>query len=262
MDLPVAYSEIDTEGVFRVVNGAACRLFGAAQEDLVGHSIFEFVPSDQVADDRAAFLSMIEADVEPAVIRRSLYTSTGEFRVHELHRGMLRDEEGNAVGIRSVTIDVSDAEIAHAEARQAKLWLESVVLAIPQAVMVTDALGFVRFANTSAERVTGRMASELVGKQVEKGMPILRAVSPSGKKLSFRAALEEIWNGDVELLNHDGETVSTWLSACPIYDKATGFTNGVVIVFRASTAQTRASANPLEAIEQEARGALRNGTLW
>jgi PAS domain S-box-containing protein len=232
--LPVAYSEVDNEGIIRMVNEAGCLLFGAKAEELVGRPVWEFVPSAQAAQDRAEFLAMIGANVDPPVIRRSLYTPQGGYRMHEIHRRMLRDEDGNAIGVSRAMIDVSEVEFAHEETRRAKLWLESVVEAIPQAVVVTDSLGFVRFANPSAERVTGWTARELVGFQIEKGMPILRAVSTSGRKLSFRTALEEIWNGDVEILNRDGQTVSTWLSVCPILEKETGYTNGVVVVFRSA----------------------------
>jgi len=91
----------------------------------------------------------------------------------------------------SVThIPYKGAQAAYQDARQTKLWLESVVDAIPQAVMVTDSLGFVRFANPSAQRLTGRSSRELVGQQIEKGMPILRAVSRTHKPLSFRIALD------------------------------------------------------------------------
>jgi len=161
---------------------------------------------------------------------------------------MMRDSDGNPIGICCATFDVSEVEAAHYATRQAKLWLESVVDAIPQAVMVTDALGFVRYANPAAEQVIGLPARDLVGQQIEKGMPILRAASASRKPLSFRMALQENWNGDVEILNRERQTVSTWLSACPIVDKETGYTNGVVIVFRSPRIVTpQSGSEPVDA---------------
>ena len=258
--LPVAYSEVDAGGIIRMVNEAACRLFGTEMEELVGRPVWEFVPSAHAAHDRAEFPAMIDANVDPPVIRRSLYTPEGGFRVHEIHRRMLRDEDGNAIGVSSAMIDVSELEFAHEETRRAKLWLESVVEAIPQAVIVTDSLGFVRFANPSAERVTGWTALELVGHQIEKGMPMLRAVSTSGRKLSFRTALEEIWNGDVEILNREGQTVSTWLSVCPILEKETGYTNGVVVVFR--SARIKAMGEKVAGEEARVDQFAEQGSIW
>jgi PAS domain S-box-containing protein len=174
----------------------------------------------------------MELGEDPPMIRRSLLSASGEYRTHELHRRMLRDSSGNPVGICCATFDVSEIESAHRDARQAKQWLESVIEAIPQAVIVTDALGFVRFSNPAAEALTGWPAQEQLGKQIEKVIPILRYNSTNQGTPSFRMALREPWNGDVELLNRERQTVSTWLSASPIVDRESGYTNGIVIVLR------------------------------
>ncbi|HEY9127529.1 MAG TPA: PAS domain S-box protein, partial [Acidobacteriaceae bacterium] len=44
-DLPVAYVEVDFAGILRAVNRAACRMHHLSPEELVGHSIWEFVPA-------------------------------------------------------------------------------------------------------------------------------------------------------------------------------------------------------------------------
>ena len=231
-ELPAAYTEMDANGIVRAVNEAACRQMQMTAEQIVGRSIWEFIPPDEAVKSRADFFDMIRSGEDPPVIRRSLYNARGGYRIHEVHRRLMRDADGATVGVSCVSFDVSQMDAAYREARQTKLWLESVVEAIPQAVMVTDSLGFVRFANPSAQRLTGRTSQELVGQQIEKGMPILRAVSKTHKPLSFRIALDEPWNGDVELLNRQGEALTVWLSACPIFDKETAFTNGVVIVMK------------------------------
>jgi PAS domain S-box-containing protein len=231
-ELPAAYTEMDANGIVRAVNEAACRQMQMTADQVIGRDIWEFIPPDEAARSRADFFDMIRSGEDPPVIRRSLYNSRGGYRIHEVHRRLMRDADGATVGVSCVSFDISQMDAAYREARQTKLWLESVVEAIPQAVMVTDSLGFVRFANPSAQRLTGRTSQELVGQQIEKGMPILRAVSKTHKPLSFRIALDEPWNGDVELLNRQGEALTVWLSACPIFDKETAFTNGVVIVMK------------------------------
>ena len=231
-ELPAAYSEMDANGIVRAVNEAACRQMQMAADQVIGRDIWQFIPSDEAAKSRSDFFAMIRSGEDPPVIRRSLYNARGGYRVHEVHRRLMRDADGAIVGVSCVSFDISQMDAAYREAKQTKLWLESVVEAIPQAVMVTDSLGFVRFANPSAQRLTGRTSQELVGQQIEKGMPILRAVSKTHKPLSFRIALDEPWNGDVELLNRQGEALTVWLSACPIIDKESSFTNGVVIVMK------------------------------
>jgi PAS domain S-box-containing protein len=228
--LPVAYTEIDTEGIIRVANDAACRLHEMRAEEMVGHSILEFIPADEAEHDWQEFLRVLHSAEEVEPIRRSLYTNRGGYRSHELHRRVMRNEAGSPLGIASVTVDISELEAATREVKQAKLWLEGALAAISQAVVVTDALGFVRYLNAAAERLTGWQSPDLMGRQFEKGMPILKAVSKSGKPLSFRMTLLEPWHGDVELLTRERQTVAVWLSASPIVDPESGYKNGVVIV--------------------------------
>jgi PAS domain S-box-containing protein len=172
----------------------------------------------------------MQSSEDPPIIRRSLYTPSGGYQTHELHRRMLRDHAGRVTGMSCITFNVSEIEEAHHETRQTKQWLESALNAIPQSVIITDALGFVRYINPSAEQLTGWPAHEMQGRQIEKGMPILRASTRQGKPLSFRITLEQTWNGDVDILTRDRQTVSVWLSASPILDQETGYTNGVIIV--------------------------------
>ena len=253
-DLPIPYTEVDLKGVIRMVNEAACRLHGMHARQLIGCEIWDFLPRDEAAESRAAFLQLVQSGDDPPVVRRSIYTSAGEYRTHEVRRRLLRNADGVIYGMNSVTVDVSDVVAAHNESRRAKLWLESVVEAIPQAVIVTDALGFVRFINPAAQRLLGRSAASVLGLQIEKSMPILRAVSRSGKSLSFRMALDEPWNGDVDILNAARETITVWLSASPIIEKEKGFTNGVVLVLRSTPIRKTAGPLPLS-ISQPAQEA-------
>jgi PAS domain S-box-containing protein len=242
--LPVAYVEIDAQGIIRAVNPAACELHCMAAAEIVGHSAWEFVPRDEAARDRAEFFEVMQSGQDSSVIRRSLYTARGGFRTHEIHRRMLRDPDGKPAGLACVTFDVSKLEAAHQEAKQARLWLESALTAIPQAVILTDALGFVRYINDAAERLTGWPSRQMLGLQIEKGLPILRAVSKSEKPLSFRMTLQERWNGDVDVLTRDRATASVWLSASPILDQESGFTLGVVIVLGSPKTVAQKPAQP------------------
>jgi len=229
-DLPVAYTEVDAHGILRVANRAACHLHRLSPQELIGHSVFEFVPKDEVEGDRAELLQTLQAGEDPPIIRRSLYTASGRYRLHEIHRRLKRDAHGNTIGTCCVTFDVSEMDAAHRETRQAMLWLESALTAIPQSVLVTDALGFIRYANPAAERLTGWLSRDLLGQQIEKRMPVLRAASKSDQPMSFRITLQEPWHGDVDILTRDRQTVSVWLSASPILDLENGYTKGVVIV--------------------------------
>jgi PAS domain S-box-containing protein len=228
--LPVAYVEVDAQGIVCAANQAACEMHRMVTEEIVGRSVWDFVPDDEAARDRVEFARIMESGEDSPVVRRSLYISGVGYRTHEIHRRMMRDATGKPAGLSCVTFDVSGLEAANQESKRARLWLESAMTAIPQAVILTDALGFVRYINAAAEALTCWPSREMLGLQIEKGMPILRAASKSQKPLSFRMTLQEPWNGDVELQTRERQIVSVWLSASPILDKESGSTLGVVIV--------------------------------
>jgi len=240
--LPVAYVEVDRQGIVCSANQAACEMHRMSADEIVGRSVWEFVPRDEVARDRIEFTRILESGEDPPVVRRSLYISGVGYRTHEIHRRMMRDADGKPAGLSCVTFDVSELEAANQESKRARLWLESAMSAIPQAVIMTDALGFVRYINTAAETLTCWPSREMLGLQIEKGMPILRAVSKSLMPLSFRMTLHEPWNGDVELLTRERQTVAVWLSASPIFDNESGSTIGVVIILGSPKIAARQAA--------------------
>jgi PAS domain S-box-containing protein len=230
-DLPIAYVEVNAEGVITRSNRAARALHSADAHEIVGMHAWEFAPEGQAEQDRQAFLKTISSGVEPHVIRRSLY-SNGEFRSYELHRTLMRDGQGRPVGVRAATFDVTEAEMAHEEAHQARIWLESVLDSMSEAIVITDALGFIRSVNPATEALFGWKAAELKGKVIEKAFPLLAYVAEGNAKLSFNMALETRSRGVATLIDRERKQLLVDLSTSPILDKDTGSTLGVVSVMQ------------------------------
>jgi PAS domain S-box-containing protein len=230
-DLPIAYVEVNAEGVITRANRAARTLHSADAFEILGMRAWEFSPEGQAEQDRQNFLATIQSGIEPPVVRRSLY-SNGEFRTYELHRTLMRDGEGRVSGVRAATVDVTEAELAHEEAHQARMWLESVLDSMSEAVVITDALGFIRSANPATEALFGWKAAELKGKVIEKAFPLLAYVAEGNAKLSFNMALQSRSRGVATLIDRQRNPVMVELSTSPVLDKSTGYTLGVVSVMQ------------------------------
>ena len=235
-ELPIAYVEIDAEGVITRSNRAARRLHSAEGSEIAGMHVWDFSPEVQANKDRAAFLEMIGSGAEPPIVRRSLY-SNGEFRTYELHRTLIRDEEGRAAGVRAATFDLTETQVAHEEAHQARMWLESVLDSMSEAIVTTDALGFIRSVNPAAEALFGWKASELNGKVIEKAFPVLAYSAENrdagGKAaLTFNMALESRSRGIATFLDRERREVKVEISTSPVVDKSNGYTIGVVSVMQ------------------------------
>lgn len=230
--IPIAYFELNAKAEFVRVNQAACRVVQMDRQTVLGKTIWEFLVPDEVEAVRADFLHALQSDKELAPVRRTLRTARGRFRTYEAFRSVIRDAQETVVGIRYVAVDITDSLVAHSEAHRSRLWLESVLESVGDAVIVTDSLGFVRFVNPAAEALSGWKAEELFGKVVEKGLPLLSYKSAEGTPLNHRAQIERQCKGVATVLTRERKELRVEISTSPVIDKDNGFTIGVVTVIR------------------------------
>jgi len=231
-ELPVAYVEIDARGAIVRANRLARSLHSSHSGELIGKPAWELMPTDEREQSCATFMTAMRTGEDPPVARRSIYTNSGNYRVHELHRNMICDAHGKAEGMRVATVDVTEAHQARKEDERHRLWLESVIASMAEAVIVTDALGFIRTVNAAAEELFGWKATELTGKSIERALPVLKFVSGSKVQLDFTMALESRTKGVATMLGRERREVKVEISTAPILDKESGFTAGVVSVMR------------------------------
>jgi len=231
-ELPVAYVEIDAKGAIVRANRLTRSLHSSHSGELIGKRAWELMPADEREQSCAALMTAIETGEDPPVSRRSIFTSSDAFRVHELHQNMIRDAQGHAVGMRVVTVDVTEAHKAREEAERARQWLESVLASMGETVIVTDALGFIRTVNSAAEELFGWKAAELLGKAIERALPVLKFVSDDNTRLDFTMALDSRKKGLATILDKERREVKVEINTSPILDKESGFTSGVVTVMR------------------------------
>jgi PAS domain S-box-containing protein len=230
--LPLPYIEMDTEGFITRANHATLALHPLEHGDLIGKMVWDLMATDEKEPGCAAYISLMESGEDPPVVRRSLYTRSGEFRVYDLHRSLKRDAEGRPAGMRMICVDVTEARKALDEEHSARVWLESTIDSLADAVIVTDAMGFIRAVNPAAEALFGWKAPEVIDKMIEKGMRRVSFVSGDKTALDFNMALDGHRKGIVTIHDREHREVRVEITSSPIVDKASGFTSGVVSVLR------------------------------
>jgi PAS domain S-box-containing protein len=231
-ELPVAYIELNAEGLVMRANRAARASYPKDHGEITGKYLWNLMPAAEKEISRAAFFKIMEAGANPPPVKRTVYTSTGEFRTFEVHRSQIRDAQGIPAGVRMITFDVTEAQLAHEEAHQARLWLENVLASIAEAMIVTDAMGFLCFVNPAAEELLGCKAEDLIGKAIEEGLPMLSYTSADRRPLTHGIALEGRTKGIATVLDHARREMRVEISTSPIMDRANGNTTGVVSVLR------------------------------
>jgi PAS domain S-box-containing protein len=230
-ELPVVYVELDAQGRIARANRAAAAVFQRGREQLIGTLIWDLMPADAREHSCSLFFSAMESGEEPVVGQRYLFSGASGFRTYLSFRKLIRDAAGKPVGMRVVYSDVTEQDRICREAHRAQVWLETVLESVPAALMVTDALGFIRHMNREAEALLGRRAAAMRGRLVEEMLAPMRFATGCGMEISHaRALLEPIRNAKLVLDREDG-SVCVSLTTAPVFEKASGAITGVVSIW-------------------------------
>jgi PAS domain S-box-containing protein len=171
-EAPVAYHEIDRDGVIREVNRTECALLGQAREELIGHYVWEFVAAEHQQTSRDAIARKIAREQPLLLVTREYRRSDGSYIWLEIHEKLIENEQGEVLGIRSALLDITDRHKFDTEIRRQHDWMRLVLRSIGIAIITADALGNVDFMNPAAESLTGWTKQEALGRTVEEISPI------------------------------------------------------------------------------------------
>ena len=144
---------------------------------------------------------------------------------------------------RTISHERAMREVYAHELAAREQWFRTTLSSIGDAVIATDAEGYVTFLNPVAEQLTGFTLPETHRKKIEEIFPIFNELT--GEPTESPVAKVMRLGVVVGLANHtvlkraDGHTVPIEDSAAPIRDQR-GQTIGVVLVFRDVTAERRA----------------------
>jgi PAS domain S-box-containing protein len=119
-DAPVAYHEIDAQGIVRHVNRAECAMLGFDPADMLGRPIWEFVAPEQRALSRDAVRKKLSGQLPLVPIQREYVRLDGGRLIVEIHESLIRDADGAIAGIRSVMLDITARKQAEEALQKAK----------------------------------------------------------------------------------------------------------------------------------------------
>ena len=126
-EAPVAYHEIDVEGIIRRVNRAECDLLGFEPEQMLGRHICEFVSPEECDASRDAVRRKIAGEQPLVPFRREFMCSDGRRLLLEIHENLIRDPDGRVAGIRSALLERTEAllrEVAERRTAERRLALQ------------------------------------------------------------------------------------------------------------------------------------------
>jgi PAS domain S-box-containing protein len=166
-EAPLAYHEIDAAGIIRDVNQAECQLLGYTRDQLIGHPVWTFLAAEHLEIARDSIARKITRELPLSVITREYRRADGTYVWLEIHEKLIENTEGEVLGIRSASFDITERHQLAAEIQKRLEWNRLVLRSIGRAVIATDALGTITFMNPAAEALTGWLLQDALGLALE-----------------------------------------------------------------------------------------------
>ena len=163
---PVAYHELDQEGIVRRVNRAECELLGVEAGAMLGRPIFEFISQGEQSAGREALKLKLSGQQSIAPFLREYVRSDGRQLTLQVYDVLVRDQKDVVTGIRSAMIDVTVHKETMDALREREATLQAVCSSAVDALVMIDGEGRTLLWNPAAERMFGYTAAEMLGQPV------------------------------------------------------------------------------------------------
>jgi PAS domain S-box-containing protein len=202
-DAPIAYHEIDRQGIIRRVNRAECRLFGRSRGEILGHYPWDLMPDRVKEESKRAVAEKLDGTRPLTPTEREFTTRDGRSVIVEMHENHILDAAGRIIGLRTAFLDVTDRrrgeeqaraiareKAARAAAETDSADIRSILERIGDAYMAFDTEWRYTYVNHRAAEFAQKPASELLGKCVWDEFP--EAVNTAFYTELHRAMREQV----------------------------------------------------------------------
>ena len=107
---PVVFVAIDKNGIVTMINRAGCELLGAAKKDILGQNWVErFVPKEARTDTDSVLEIFLKSSAAGYMTHENaIITMRGERRDIEWKNVLMRDSQGNVIGVLGAGIDITE----------------------------------------------------------------------------------------------------------------------------------------------------------
>ena len=257
-EAPVAYHEIDRQGIMRRVNRAECELLGYARDEILGRPVWAFVAPEQRDLVRETVLRKMLGPYLPVVFEREWMRRDGSRLTVEIHENLILDAQSEITAIRAAVLDVTVREQAEQALRNNEQFLSSVFASIQDGLSVLDAEFNIVRVNPAMEHWFAH-ALPLVGKkcwQAYHGRSAPCESCPARRTLETGTAAYE-----VKQRLQAGSQAVRWqeVHSFPLLDPGTGRSSGVIEYIRDITEHRRLEEQFRQAQKREAVGRLAGG---
>ncbi|OGV57042.1 MAG: hypothetical protein A2X49_14185 [Lentisphaerae bacterium GWF2_52_8] len=160
---------LNKEGQIITINRKGCQIFASKESELIGQSWFS-VCLPQSEDTRSmysAFLKIIAGEVTPLEYSESLIvTRNGELRQIVWHNALLRDEQGEIIGVLSAGNDITERKQTEDALSASEEQHRNVLQTAMDGFWMLDMQGQLLEVNETYCRMSGYNMEELLGMHI------------------------------------------------------------------------------------------------
>jgi PAS domain S-box-containing protein len=153
----------DLDGIVTDWNPGATRLYGLRPDEVIGRHSLDLVPEHRRTEEETILVAVGRGQVIDRH-RAVRHRKDGTPVQVSITLSPITDDSGEIIGVASISQAVSTEELVDAK-------IVGVLEAVPDAIVVTDAKGFIVLANAQTTRLLGYSRDELVGQPVEMLVP-------------------------------------------------------------------------------------------
>jgi len=151
-----------TDGIITSWNGAAERMFGYSEREMVGQSIFVLVP-EELHDEERALLARVRQGERIEFSTTERFRKDGSRLSISLSVSPIWDPSGRVVGVSSIMRDITERKREHDELQRREERYRALVMATTSVAWATDPEGNFIEPQPAWERYTGQPWEEHQG---------------------------------------------------------------------------------------------------
>jgi len=224
--VPMPLLLVDANGRIVRANRAECRLLDYRAEELQGKPLWDFIANEEKQASRERFQDILNGMEMVASYRRRFKNRAGDYLICELSFQLIGNGSDDGAFVLFANVDVT-TQVAEACRRgEFARWIEACFRSLPEAVMILDPLGRIRYLNQAAERLLGWSETESSGSLAEDLIPWSNVLSSDGAKpdYEFRQGIALGWSGSASVITKGGVAKQLQIRTEPVVD-----CNGLVL---------------------------------
>lgn len=172
----------DADGRFIAANEALCQAMDTTEAEMIGRRTPDFSDDPDAVRIAALDRQVIESG-ETLNWVESLFRK-GNHVTFSLTKVPLRDEQGQIIGVLSISRDITELKKIEEASRQSEERFRAVVEGSPNGVVVLDPTGKISLVNREVERAFGYDRTELLGGSIDLLIPDRSQAIPANPNLN------------------------------------------------------------------------------